>query len=230
MKYRFLLILTIYGMSLSAQVTDSKPQATPILKNALDSFSYALGLNMGNYCNRQRISEINTSLLLQGLNDGRNPGKALLADQQINAAINNFVSKQQTMQAAINKEEGRKFLEANAKKPGVIVRPSGLQYQVLVAGKDSTKPGPADKVRCHYHGTLINGTIFDSSVDRGQPAEFSLNQVIKGWTEALQLMTVGSKWRLFIPAELAYGDMARGPQLPGGSTLIFDVELLAIIK
>ncbi|MFI5129649.1 MAG: FKBP-type peptidyl-prolyl cis-trans isomerase [Chitinophagales bacterium] len=231
MKYLFLLMLIVSGSYFaSAQNTDPNSKTSPVLKNALDSFSYAMGLSMGNLCNRQGIPEINTTLLLQGVNDGRTPTMALLNDQQINTIINNYISRQQTQQVSATKEEGRLFLEANAKKPGVVVRPSGLQYQVLVAGKDTTRPKLTDKVRCHYHGTLLNGTIFDSSVDRGQPTEFNLTQVIPGWTEALQLMTVGSKWKLFVPSQLAYGDRSRGPSIPGGSTLVFEVELIAIVK
>lgn len=136
-----------------------------------------------------------------------------------------FQSKQELSKK--NLEEGMAFLEANKANEGVVSLPSGLQYQVLKAA-DGPKPGPTDKVTCHYHGTLINGTVFDSSVQRGQPASFPLNMVIKGWTEALQLMSVGSKWRLFLPADLAYGDRHVSAEIGPNSTLIFDVELLGI--
>jgi FKBP-type peptidyl-prolyl cis-trans isomerase FklB len=136
-----------------------------------------------------------------------------------------FQSKQELSKK--NLEEGMAFLEANKANDGVVSLPSGLQYQVLKAA-DGPKPGPTDKVTCHYHGTLINGTVFDSSVQRGQPASFPLNMVIKGWTEALQLMSVGSKWRLFLPADLAYGDRHVSAEIGPNSTLIFDVELLGI--
>jgi len=121
------------------------------------------------------------------------------------------------------------FLAANKNKPGVITLPSGLQYTVI---KEGTGPKPAitDKIRCHYHGTLIDGTVFDSSVERGQPIELEVNHVIPGWTEALQLMAVGSKWKLFVPSNLAYGDQSPGQAIPAGSTLVFDVELLDIVK
>ncbi len=130
---------------------------------------------------------------------------------------------------AETKQAGEKFLEENKNKPGVITLQSGLQYQVLKEGT-GPKPGPTEKVKCHYHGTLIDGTIFDSSVDRGQPATFAVNGVIKGWVEALQLMPVGSKWKLFIPANLAYGDRQAGAKILPGATLIFEVELLEIVK
>jgi FKBP-type peptidyl-prolyl cis-trans isomerase FklB len=129
--------------------------------------------------------------------------------------------------AAANLKAGQEFLESNKKRPGVVPLPSGLQYEILVEGT-GPKPKATDKVTCHYHGTLIDGTVFDSSVKRGQPATFPLNMVIKGWTEGLQLMTVGSKWRFYIPSDLAYGDRQVSAQIGPNSTLIFDVELLGI--
>jgi FKBP-type peptidyl-prolyl cis-trans isomerase FklB len=126
-----------------------------------------------------------------------------------------------------NLKDGQDFLAANKAKPGVTELPSGLQYQILTEGT-GPKPTAYNSVSCHYHGTLIDGTIFDSSVQRGQPASFPLNQVIKGWTEGLQLMSVGSKWRFFIPPHLGYGDRQAGPKIGANSTLIFDVELLGI--
>ena len=132
-----------------------------------------------------------------------------------------------TEKAAANLKEGQDFLAANKNKPGVIETPSGLQYEVMTEGTGD-KPKDTDKVKCHYHGTLINGTIFDSSVQRGQPATFPLNQVIKGWTEGVQLMSVGSKWRFFIPPHLGYGDRQVGPTIGPNTTLIFEVELLDI--
>ncbi|MGE7776637.1 FKBP-type peptidyl-prolyl cis-trans isomerase [Chitinophaga sp. NPDC101104] len=129
--------------------------------------------------------------------------------------------------AAANLKAGQEFLAANKEKPGITALPSGLQYQVLTEGT-GPKPSATSKVTCHYHGTLIDGTVFDSSVQRGQPATFPLNMVIKGWTEGLQLMPQGSKWRFFIPADLAYGDRQVSAQIGANSTLIFDVELLGI--
>ena len=128
--------------------------------------------------------------------------------------------------AAANLKAGQVFLEENKKKPGVVTLPSGLQYEVLVEGK-GPKPAVTNKVTCHYHGTLIDGTVFDSSVRRGQPATFPLNAVIKGWTEGVQLMPTGSKWRFFIPPQLAYGDRQVSAQIGSNSTLIFDVELIS---
>jgi FKBP-type peptidyl-prolyl cis-trans isomerase FklB len=233
MRFYLLLLSTVTCFSTaSAQTTRSKPKApvTPALRNALDSFSYAIGLSMGNFCNQQKITQLNTSVLLKGVSDGRSPDKALLNEQQMNAVISSYLSRQSAQDATANKLAGEKFLADNAKKPGIIVLASGLQYEVLNAGSDSTRPKLTDKVKCHYHGTLIDGTVFDSSVDRGQPVEFPVNGVIRGWIEALQLMPVGSRWRLFIPSDLAYGDSGAGPDIGPGSTLIFDVELLEIIK
>ncbi|MGB1109324.1 MAG: FKBP-type peptidyl-prolyl cis-trans isomerase [Gammaproteobacteria bacterium] len=127
-----------------------------------------------------------------------------------------------------NKALGQQFLEENAKVEGVVTTASGLQYQVLEAGTGTAYPGPTDRVKVHYHGTLIDGTVFDSSVERGKPITFGLNQVIPGWTEGLQLMVVGAKARLFIPSDLAYGDRGAGGDIGPGATLIFDVELLGI--
>lgn len=220
----YVLALVFITISLQAGA-----QTAPVLKNALDSFSYAMGLSLGNFCNKQQITELNTTILLKGINDGKSGGKSLLTEQQMSTTISSFLSNQTKLKATANKLAGEKFFQANAKKQGVTTLASGLQYEILKAGTDATHPKLTDKVRCHYHGTLLNGTVFESSVTRGQPIDFTVNETIPGWIEALQLMTVGSKWRLYVPADLAYGDMASGP-IPAGSTLIFDLELLAIIK
>ena len=143
--------------------------------------------------------------------------------------INEYFIKLQKEKMEINKKAGEEFLHINKGRAGVVELPSGLQYQVLKHG-NGAKPSATDKVIGHYHGTLINGTVFDSSVQRGQPAVFGVNQVIPGWVEALQLMPVGSKWRLFIPSNLAYGEHGAGEMIEPNSTLIFDVELLDIVK
>ncbi|MFY8005493.1 MAG: FKBP-type peptidyl-prolyl cis-trans isomerase [Chitinophagaceae bacterium] len=218
-----------------------KPKATSVnltkpvrdlvnpLKNLKDSASYALGINIGRNLKAQ-IGDVNMDLLLKGLKDIYANKATLLPDEAANNCIGSYQQQSQTEKASVNKVAGKAFLTANAKKPGVVTLPSGLQYQVLKDSADTAKPTLNDKVKCHYHGTLLDGTVFDSSVDRGEPLSFPLNGVIKGWQEALQLMTVGSKWKLFIPSDLAYGDNAAGPKIGAGSTLIFEVELLGIEK
>jgi FKBP-type peptidyl-prolyl cis-trans isomerase FklB len=216
----------------AATAAKAKPKAagtSAVLKNSLDSMSYALGVSMSKFYKEQGVKSINTALLAKAINDFYKTGKTLLNDQQANMSISDYLQGLKGEKAAANKKIGQEFLAANAKKPGVVTLPSGLQYQIVKEGT-GPKPTPADKVKCHYHGTLIDGTVFDSSVDRGQPIDFPVTGVIKGWVEALQLMPVGSKWKLFIPSELAYGDNQAGPSIKPGSTLIFDVELLEIVN
>lgn len=208
-----------------------KPAATATtvkpFKNNTDSISYAVGLRIGQSMKAQGFDNINMTLFEKALNDVKTNKVALLDDQAINACLSAYQMKASEAKSSAAKAEGVSYLAKNAKRPGVITLPSGLQYEVLKAGTDNTKPTLASKVTCHYTGTLINGTKFDSSVDRGEPATFPLGNVIRGWQEALQLMTVGSKWRLVIPAEMAYGDNAP-PAIGPGATLIFEVELLKV--
>ena len=201
----------------------------PTLKTTQDSLSYAIGLSVANFYKQQNITNINTALVTRAINDVNHQGKLLLDEQQANSCIVNFMQKSKAEKASGNKKLGLEFLAANKNKPGVVTLPSGLQYSIIKAGT-GPKPAITDQVRVHYHGTTIDGKVFDSSVDRGQPIELSVNGVIPGWTEALQLMPVGSKWKLFIPSTLAYGDQQAGPMIAPGSTLVFDVELLDIIK
>jgi len=204
--------------------------AAPLLKTNNDSLSYALGLNFANFCKQQGIESLNANIVSKAINDALMNGKLLLNDQQANNAIITCIQKIKTEKSAENKKIGEEFLAQNKTKPGVIALPSGLQYMVLKEGT-GPKPAATDKVKCTYEGKLIDGTVFDSSEKQGgQPIEFTVNGVIAGWTEALQLMSVGSKWRLFIPSNLAYGDQQASPIIKAGSTLIFDVELLDIVK
>jgi len=211
-----------------ATKTASKPAAPVTLKTSLDSMSYAIGCSIAQFYKQQGISDFNSYLVSKGISDATNQ-KPLMTEEQINMSITNYLQKIKAEKSAGNKKIGKEFLDANSKKPGVVTLPSGLQYIVVTEGT-GPKPTLTDKVKCHYHGTLIDGTIFDSSVQRGQPIDFPVNGVIKGWTEALQLMPVGSKWKLFIPSDLAYGDNQAGPSILPGSTLIFDVELIEIVK
>lgn len=203
--------------------------AAPLLKTAKDSMSYAIGMSLANFYKDQGISDINTQLVSRALNDALKNQKTLLTEEQMNMSITNYLQQLKKEKSAAARKAGADFLAANKAKAGVVELPSGLQYQVIQEGT-GPKPSLTDKVKCHYHGTLIDGTVFDSSVDRGQPIDFPVNGVIRGWIEALQLMPVGSKWKLFIPADLAYGDQQAGAKIAPGSTLIFDVELIEIVK
>ena len=206
----------------------SKPTtATTLLKNTKDSASYALGYRIAQSLKGQGLQDVNIAMFNKGMAAGVN-SKTIIPDSLIDICIKNYQDKMSTEKIAINRAAGAAFLAENAKRPGVVRLSNGLQYEVMVAGTDTAKPTLKNTVKCHYHGTLITGEIFDSSVNRGEPISFPLNGVIKGWQEALQLMTVGSKWKLFIPSELAYGERSAGPVIGPGSTLIFEVELLGI--
>jgi FKBP-type peptidyl-prolyl cis-trans isomerase FklB len=211
----------------SKMVAPKPTTETVVFKNAKDSASYALGLRIGQSLRTQGLQDVNVAMFNKGMATGVNV-KSLIPDSLLDLCIKNYQDKMSTEKIAINRAAGAAFLAENAKRPGVVRLSNGLQYEVMVAGTDTTKPTLKNTVKCHYHGTLITGEIFDSSVNRGEPISFPLNGVIKGWQEALQLMTVGSKWKLFIPSELAYGERSAGPVIGPGSTLIFEVELLGI--
>ncbi|RTL54391.1 MAG: FKBP-type peptidyl-prolyl cis-trans isomerase [Sphingobacteriales bacterium] len=201
---------------------------TLVLKTEKDSASYALGISVGQSLAAQNLSNINTELFLKGLKEITEKKKVQLTDAQVMNIITAYAAKMQELKTQANIAAGKKFLEANGKRPGVVTLPDGLEYEVLKAGTDTIKPTLADKVTCHYHGTLIDGTVFDSSVDRGEPVTFPLNGVIKGWQEALQLMTIGSKWKIYLPSDLAYGNKGAGEKIGPGATLVFTVELLGV--
>jgi FKBP-type peptidyl-prolyl cis-trans isomerase FklB len=184
---------------------------------------------VANFSRQQGITDINTAQVANAINADMKGGKPLLDQQECQQVIMDYVTIMKAAKAEEAKKEGSAFLAENKSKPGVITTASGLQYTVLKAG-DGPKPLATDRVKCNYEGRLIDGTVFDSSDKQGHPVEFSVGGVIRGWTEALQLMPVGSKWRLFIPSDLAYGDQQPGPEIKPGSTLIFDVELLEIVK
>ncbi len=195
----------------------------------MDKVSYALGLSIGNNFLNSGIKNLQVEDFVKGLTDVLNEKQPDITYDEAKEVINEFFIKLQKEKMEINKKAGEEFLHINKGRAGVVELPSGLQYQILKQG-NGAKPKATDKVKCHYHGILINGTVFDSSVQRGQPAVFGVNQVIPGWVEALQLMPVGSKWRLFIPSNLAYGEQGAGEMIEPNSTLIFDVELLDIVK
>ena len=230
MKKRIALI-TLAAASVVAhlQAADESP-----LKTQQDKLSYMLGMNIGRDLKRNDVP-VDPELYLRGLKDSLSGGKTLLTDEEATQVMNAFRAELREKQTAKqrevgdkNKKDGEAFLAANKAKEGVKTTPSGLQYKAIVQGTGKV-PTTNDTVTTHYRGTLIDGTEFDNSYKRGEPASFPVTGVIKGWTEALQMMPVGSKWQLFIPAEIAYGERGR-PGIPPNSTLLFDIELLDIKK
>ncbi|TVZ39555.1 FKBP-type peptidyl-prolyl cis-trans isomerase FklB [Alteromonadaceae bacterium 2753L.S.0a.02] len=192
--------------------------------------SYGIGRQVGDQIGGNSFDGLDPDAVAQGVADALRGLELAVSAEQINSAFKALQSKMQAQKAEQAKTmaaDGEAFLAENAKKPGISVTSSGLQYEVLQEGSGD-KPGIASKVKTHYHGTLIDGTVFDSSVNRGQPAEFPVNGVIAGWTEALQMMPVGSKWRLFVPYQLAYGERGAGGAIGPYCALIFEVELLEI--
>jgi FKBP-type peptidyl-prolyl cis-trans isomerase FklB len=194
----------------------------------MDKISYALGLSIGNNFKTSGINNVNLEDFKKGVEDVLSEKELQLPYDEAKKVISKFFEKLQEERKNLNKKAGEEFLQINKQRAGVITLPSGLQYQILKEGNGS-KPKATDNVKCHYRGTLIDGREFDSSIKRGQPATFELNQVIPGWTEALQLMSTGSKWKLFLPSELAYGSRGAGDMIEPDSTLIFEVELLEIV-
>lgn len=194
----------------------------------MNKVSYALGIIIGNNIASSGLDKIEISEFAKAVDAIINKGDLSMTAQEANEIVNDYFATLQGERFEKNIEEGKAFLEANKGKAGVVTLPSGLQYEILTKGEGKT-PTSTDQVTCHYHGTLIDGTVFDSSIERGTPATFGVNQVIKGWTEALQLMPIGSKWRLYIPSELAYGESGAGQAIEPYSALIFDVQILDIV-
>lgn len=194
----------------------------------MDKVSYALGLSIGNNFMSSGIKNVNFESFLKGMQDVISGASADISYEEAQQLLNDYFGKLQDERLDLNQKAGEEFLAINKNKPGVVTLPSGLQYEILKKGEGAI-PTANDQVKCHYHGTLIDGTVFDSSVERGQPATFGVNQVIPGWVEALQLMPVGSKWKLFIPSNLAYGKSGAGQTIEPNSTLVFEVEVLDIV-
>jgi FKBP-type peptidyl-prolyl cis-trans isomerase FklB len=221
------------GTSKSGQTSAGQTPAALTLNTPKDKLSYSIGMNIGKSLKRDNV-DVDPAILLRGIKDVLGGGNLLVNDQEAQSILTNLQTdlrkkQDQEMQqvAETNKKEGDAFLAANKIKDGVVALPSGLQYKILQEGT-GPKPTAADTVTVNYRGTLVNGTEFDSSYKRGQPASFPVGGIIKGWTEALLLMPVGSKWQLFIPADLAYGPRQAGPTIGPNSTLVFEVELLSI--
>lgn len=197
------------------------------LNNNMDSVSYSLGVMVAQNLKQQNINGVNKSVFTQAFNDMLEEKDLLIETSQASKLINDFFAQEEAKKFGENKKAGEEYLVENAKREEVQVTESGLQYEILNKG-DGAIPSLNDKVKVHYHGTLIDGTVFDSSIERGEPISFNLNGVIKGWQEGLQLMPVGSKYKLYIPYELAYGSNPAGPKIQPFSALIFEVTLLGI--
>lgn len=237
--FLFIMLTAIAGMVWAQPNTKPKPVAKaktdkqpdsqqPVLKTLNDSASYAIGVSVASFYKQQGISNLNTTLLTKAINDILNGQKALLDDQACNLVVTKLMNNIQENQSKPVIEAGIAFLAKNKTRPEVKTTASGLQYEVVTEGT-GIKPLATDSVTVNYKGTLIDGTEFDNSYTRGEPITFPLNRVIAGWTEGLQLMTVGSKYKFYIPYTLAYGIHGQGP-IPGGATLIFEVELLDVKK
>jgi len=197
------------------------------LKTSLDSLSYAIGVNVGDNLRNQKLN-VNPDILAKAIKDAIANNKSVMTSEASGAFIQNYFQNQTMKAGNENKIKSDAFLVQNKTKPGIQTTASGLQYKVITAGTGA-KALETDKVKVHYHGTLIDGTVFDSSVNRGEPATFGVTQVIKGWVEALQMMPVGSKWTLYIPSDLAYGPQGP-PSIGPNQALVFDVELIEIVK
>lgn len=218
----FVIISAVTFLSCNGQKKSDVKLATRI-----DSVSYGIGVSIGNNLGRDGLNDVNLDVMMKAMRAAIDKDSLLMDQQQSGMVIQSYLTeaKKKKADAALAKE--KTWLDENAKKPGVITLPSGLQYTVIKTGT-GPKPTMSDTVETHYHGTFIDGGVFDSSVDRGEPATFALNQVIAGWTEALQLMPVGSKWKLYVPSKLAYGERGYGGKIEPNTPLIFDLELLSI--
>lgn len=226
MKLHFILLLLPGAFAFGQN--KQMPKQAPLL-SSIDSLSYAIGVQVAQFYKNQGADSLNTAVLRNAFDDVYNQKKLLLTQGQANMTIQQKLQEYMDKKNNAVKEEGRKFLEANKLKPGIITTPSGLQYEILVKGT-GPKPKATDTVMAHYSGSLINGKEFDNSYKRGKPLEIPVSGVIQGWVEALQMMPVGSKWKLYVPSGLGYGDRGAGGAIPGGSALIFEIELLDIVN
>ena len=231
MKKLFLWSLLLLPLSASfaqAKKAPAKPAPPVKVMTSEDSLSYAIGVQVADFYKMQGVETINADMVKNGFNDVYNNTPAVTPDQA-NMTIQQKLQEFMNSKSKGVKEESAKFLEENKKREGVITLPSGLQYEILTKGTGPI-PTAENTVMAHYAGSLINGQEFDNSYKRGEPIEIPVTGVIQGWVEALQLMPVGSKWKLFIPSELGYGDRGAGRDIPGGAALIFDIELVEIVK
>ena len=226
-----LIIALLVACDPSAVAETAQPAKEIELDDEIKQASYQIGFSQAQSILDQTAGVADMEAFLAGVQDyvaGNDPRVSNQQAQAAFATLRSAVEAKQTEASQAVRDAGAAFRAEYAKREGVQTLPSGLMYQVLVDGGDGPMPGPTDTVTTHYHGTLVDGTVFDSSVDRGQPASFPVNGVISGWTEALQLMSVGSKWRLVLPPDLAYGERGAGGQIGPGATLVFEVELISI--
>ena len=227
MLKKSLVLFLIAGMAVSCNVNKKTGQTK--LDSQIKKVSYSLGVSMGSYYLKQGFDSIDVIAFADGLDASLRKADLQISEADANVLLQDFFKAASDIKGESMKKEGVDFLKENGNKSGVVTLPDGLQYTILKEGTGAM-PKATDKVKVDYTGTLIDGTVFDSSVDRGEPATFPVTGVIKGWTEALQLMKVGAKWRLFVPYDLAYGERGAGQKIGPYSTLIFEVELLDIVK
>lgn len=227
MKKKVIFLAACFSVATLFSCNGQKGNSTPELKSSSDSVAYGIGVSIATNMKKDGLDSLNLNILKAAMEHVFHGDSLMIGAAECQGVIQSYLAAKQQEKSAANLAIGQKFLEENKKKAGVITLPDGLQYIVI---KEGTGPMPTvnDTVVTNYQGTFIDGTIFDSSIERGQPATFPLNRVIEGWTEALQKMKVGSKWKLFIPPNLAYGERGYGQNIPGNSTLIFELELLSI--
>jgi FKBP-type peptidyl-prolyl cis-trans isomerase FklB len=232
MKNLWVLAIGSLLMTGCAETEPSESNTSEVsvtLETKLDSVCYGLGIDIADNLKRQGFGNLNVEAMAKGFQDILNDSELAISKEEVGPLLNEYMEQMQVEKAKEATKEGSAYLAKNGERKEVTVLPSGLQYEVLTSGSGAT-PGLNDKVTTHYTGTLLDGTVFDSSVERGQPASFPVSGVIKGWTEALQLMKEGDKWKLYIPYDLAYGERGAGAQIGPYATLIFEIELISVDK
>jgi FKBP-type peptidyl-prolyl cis-trans isomerase FklB len=226
MKKSFLAIIFVIALIINATAQDTVKVA---LKSAPDSLSFSFGLLIGNNLFVQKVDDINSKVFLKGFNYGYSDQKTTITIEEANRIVQEYFQKLVSDESTMNLEKSNAYMAENQSKEGVVTLPSGLQYKIITPGTGDS-PKPEDQVKVHYTGTLIDGKVFDSSIERNEPVVFGVNQVIPGWTEALQLMQPGARWMLYIPPALAYGENGAGGVIGPNQALIFEVELIEIVK